>query len=103
MNPSPKDIRPNPFQSFFDEQKAYFQTKATKSYESHPGFSSRSNRNDPSGREYRRGPGHPRRNYARWTPLGLRRKVRSYAFPTPTSYAAPRTAKSRAWIVIGTT
>ena len=33
MNANSKDIRPNPFQSIFDEQKAYFQTNATKSYE----------------------------------------------------------------------
>ncbi len=33
MNPTSKDIRPNPFQSIFDEQKAYFQTNVTKSYE----------------------------------------------------------------------
>ena len=33
MNQTSKDARPNSFQSIFDEQKAYFQTNATKSYE----------------------------------------------------------------------
>jgi aldehyde dehydrogenase (NAD+) len=33
MNSTLKDIKPNPFQSIFDEQKAYFQTNVTKSYE----------------------------------------------------------------------
>jgi aldehyde dehydrogenase (NAD+) len=33
MHTTSKDSQPNPFQSIFDEQKAYFQTNVTKSYE----------------------------------------------------------------------